>query len=107
MSPATSATKPSTARSFRNLAEVRAAVAAFVERSQPVLAPRKAGVSHATRSPRAIRVTPCRIAQMCVQETGCGTMSDQWTSGTRWTESAEALNCPTCQSAWTSRGDCW
>ena len=42
---------------------------------QPVLAPRKAGVSHATRSARAIRATPCRVAQTCVQETGCGTLS--------------------------------
>ena len=41
---------------------------------QPVLAPRKAGVSHATRSARAVRATPCRVAQTCVQETGCGTI---------------------------------
>ena len=40
---------------------------------QPVLAPREAGVSHATRSARGIRATPCRVAQTCVQETGCGT----------------------------------
>ena len=40
---------------------------------QPVPAPRKAGVSHATRRARAIRATPCRVAQTCVQETGCGT----------------------------------
>ena len=33
-------------RVFRNLADVRAAVAEFVERVQPVLAPREAGVSH-------------------------------------------------------------
>ena len=43
---------------------------------QPVLAPRKAVVSHATRSARAIRATPCRVAQTCVQETGCGTGRD-------------------------------
>ena len=30
---------------------------------QPVLAPRKASVSHAARSARAIRATPCRVAQ--------------------------------------------
>ena len=40
---------------------------------QPVLAPREAGVSHAKRSARGIRATPCRVAQTCVQETGCGT----------------------------------
>ena len=40
---------------------------------QPVLAPREAGVSHAARSARGIRATPCRVAQTCVQETGCGT----------------------------------
>ena len=40
---------------------------------QPVLAPREASVSHAARSARGIRATPCRVAQTCVQETGCGT----------------------------------
>ena len=35
---------------------------------QPVLTPREAGVSHAKRSARGIRATPCRIAQTCVQE---------------------------------------
>ena len=39
---------------------------------QPVLAPREAGLSHATRGPRRVR-TPGRVAQTCVQETGCGT----------------------------------
>ena len=42
---------------------------------QPVLAPREAGVSHAKRSARGIRATPCRVAQTGVQETGCGTAS--------------------------------
>ena len=36
-------------------------------------APREAGVSHAKRSARGIRATPCRVAQTGVQETGCGT----------------------------------
>ena len=40
---------------------------------QPVLAPREAGLSHATRGPRRVRATPSRVAQTCVQETGCGT----------------------------------
>ena len=40
---------------------------------QPVLAPREAGLSHATRGPRRVRATPGRVAQTCVQETGCGT----------------------------------
>ena len=40
---------------------------------QPALAPREAGVSHAKRSASAVRATPCRVAQTCVQETGCGT----------------------------------
>ena len=42
---------------------------------QPVLAPREAGLSHATRGPRGVRATPGRVAQTCVQETGCGTSS--------------------------------
>ena len=42
-------------RVFHNLADVRAAVAAFVERLQPVLAPREALLSHATRSARGVQ----------------------------------------------------
>ena len=45
---------------------------------QPVLAPREAGLSHATRGPRAVRATPSRVAQTCVQETGCGTGPQCW-----------------------------
>ena len=40
---------------------------------QPALAPREAGVSNATRSARGVRATSRRVAQTCVQETGCGT----------------------------------
>ena len=46
-------------RVFRNLADVRAAVAEFVERYN--------------RCWRGVRATPGRVAQTCVQETGCGT----------------------------------
>ena len=62
-------------RVFRNLAEVRAGRRCVRRTLQPVLAPREAGVSHAARSARRIRATPCRVAQTCVQETGCGTDS--------------------------------
>ena len=37
---------------------------------------RMAGLSHATRGPRGVRATPSRVAQTCVQETGCGTNGD-------------------------------
>ena len=60
-------------RVFRNLAEVARGRRCVRRTLQPVLAPRTAGVSHAKRSARAIRATPCRVAQTCVQETGCGT----------------------------------
>ena len=60
-------------RVFRNLAEVRAAVAAFVERYNQCW--RLEQLAYAKRSARAIRATPCRVAQTCVQETGCGTLS--------------------------------
>ena len=60
-------------RVFRNLADVRVAVAEFVERLQSVLAPREARLSHATRGPRGVQPTPRCVAQTCVQETGCGT----------------------------------
>ena len=61
-------------RVFQNLADVRAGRRRVRRTLQPVLAPRKAGVSHATRSARGIRATPRRVAQTCVQETGCGTV---------------------------------
>ena len=61
-------------RVFQNLAE-RARRRRRVRRAlQPVLAPREAGLSHATRGPRRVRATPSRVAQTCVQETGCGTV---------------------------------
>ena len=65
-------------RVFRNLADVRAAVAEFVERYNQCWRLEKAGVSHAARSARGIRATPCRVAQTCVQETGCGTQIGTW-----------------------------
>ena len=40
---------------------------------QPELAPREAWLSDADRSARGVRATPGRVAQTCVQETGCGT----------------------------------
>ena len=40
---------------------------------QPELAPREAWLSDAARSARGVRATPGRVAQTCVQETGCGT----------------------------------
>ena len=65
-------------RVFRNLAEVRAAVAAFVERYNTVLAPREAGVSHATRSARAIRATPPGVARApCGPRSACDTRASR------------------------------
>ena len=40
---------------------------------RPAPTPRAAGVSNATRSARGVRATSRRVAQTCVQETGCGT----------------------------------
>ena len=62
-------------RVFQNLADVRAAVAEFVERYNQCWAPREAGIPHATRSARGVHAMSRRVAQMCVQETGCGTRS--------------------------------
>ena len=60
-------------RVIRNLANVRAAVAEFVERYNQCWRLEKLAYRHATRSARGIRATPCRVAQTCVQETECGT----------------------------------
>ena len=46
------------------------------------LAPREAGVSHAARSARGVQATSSRVAQTCVQETGCGTKPERRHSAT-------------------------
>ena len=42
---------------------------------RPAPTPREAGVLHAARSARGVQATSSRVAQTCVQETGCGTVS--------------------------------
>ena len=53
---------------------------------------KRAGVSNATRSARGVRATSRRVAQTCVQETGCGT---QFTGPTAWADYLSALEAAT------------
>ena len=61
-------------RVFQNLADVRTAVAEFVERYNQRWRLEKLAYQNATRSARGVRATSRRVAQTCVQETGCGTI---------------------------------
>ena len=61
-------------RVFQRLDDGRAVVVDFVERYNQSWRPREAWLSDADRSARGVRATPGRVAQTCVQETGCGTL---------------------------------
>ena len=61
-------------RVFRNLADVHAAVAEFVERYNRCWRLEKLAYrTPPPRGTRGVRATPSRVAQTCVQETECGT----------------------------------
>ena len=77
---ARSRSKPSTAGSFRNLADVRAAVAEFVERYNQCWRLEKLAYRTPLEAREEYERRHARVAQTCVQETGCDTRRLQGTS---------------------------